>query len=61
MFTKILNFLKFKNLPRWARITLWVCIPIAVIAIFTGLCLAFGFEPVVNVLSKGFSILGVLL
>lgn len=61
MILKVKNFLAFKNLPRWARITLWACIPIGIIAVFSGLCVAFGFEPVVNVLSKIFSIISILI
>ena len=61
MILKIKNLLAFKNLPKWARLTLWICIPFGIIAIFTGLCIAFGFEPVVNILSKVLSIVGILL
>lgn len=61
MISKIIEILKFKNLPRWARITLWICIPLAIIGIFTGLCVAFGFGPVVEVVSKIFGLLGVLI
>ena len=61
MILKIVDFFKYKNLPKWARITLWVCIPVGIIAIFTGLCLAFGFEPVVNILSKIFSVVSILI
>lgn len=61
MILKFIELLKFKNLPRWARITLWVCIPIGIIAVFTGLCVAFGFEPVVSIISKIFSIVSILI
>lgn len=61
MILKIKNLLAFKNLPKWARICLWITIPLVIIGIFTGLCVAFGFEPVISIISKIFSIVGILL
>lgn len=61
MILKIKNLLAFKNLPKWARLTLWVCIPLGIIAIFTGLCIAFGFEPVISILTKIIGFMGVLI
>lgn len=61
MIPKVINFVKFENLPKRTRMTLWVCGPVTIIGIFSVLCWAFGFENVLNILGKIFSIVGMLL